>query len=161
MYHYSKNFFNYLRIIEQLQNTLKNHKVLIHQRSADQNTDAASADTEQPSELIIKKDEELKVGFSNVAEGTPLSVIRDKLKLVLHIYIFLYFFSTRTVFRCICYLWYDKPLSDPLNLHQELREELQRLKDQTTPNHQVGDLEFIAKMLGLPKKNVHNDLDTY
>lgn len=33
---------------------------------------------------------------------------------------------------------------------QELREELQRLKNQTTPNHQVSDLKFIAKFLGLP-----------
>lgn len=62
---------------------MKNQEVLIHQRSAAQNTDAASADTAQPSELIIKKDEELKVGFSNAAEGTNLSVIRAKLKLQL------------------------------------------------------------------------------
>lgn len=46
---------------------MKNQEVLIHQRTADQNTDAASADRTQPSELINKKDEELKVGFSNVA----------------------------------------------------------------------------------------------
>lgn len=62
--------FTYLRMIEQLQNTVKNQEVLVHQRSAAQNTDAASADTAQPSELIIKKDEELKVGFSNAAEGS-------------------------------------------------------------------------------------------
>lgn len=47
---------------------------------------------------------------------------------------------------CISYLGCDKPSSDLLSLSQELREELQRLKDQTTPNHQVGDLEFIAKL---------------
>ncbi|TWW66400.1 CDK5 regulatory subunit-associated protein 2 [Takifugu flavidus] len=69
------------KIIEQLQNTVKNQEVLIHQRkrNANQATDAASADTAQPSELITKKEQELK----------------------------------------------------------ELREELQRLKAQTTPNHQL------------------------
>lgn len=55
-------------------------------------------------------------------------------------------------FVCISYLVCDKSSSDLLSLSQELREELQRLKDQTTPNHQAGDLEFIAKFLGLPKK---------
>lgn len=51
------------------------------------------------------------------------------------------------IFMYMSYLVYDKPSSDPLNLSQELREELQRLKDQTTPNHQVGDSDFIAKFL--------------
>eukprot|EP00066_Takifugu_rubripes_P013672 XP_011602938.1 PREDICTED: CDK5 regulatory subunit-associated protein 2 isoform X5 [Takifugu rubripes] len=81
------------KIIEQLQNTVKNQEVLIHQRkrNANQATDAASADTAQPSELITKKEQELK----------------------------------------------------------ELREELQRLKDQTTPNHQPGvnQLEVHNKLL--------------
>lgn len=51
---------------------MKNQEVLIHQRkrSADQDKDAASADQAQPSELIIEKDQELKVGFSNAAEKT-------------------------------------------------------------------------------------------
>uniref|UniRef100_H3DN36 CDK5 regulatory subunit-associated protein 2/Myomegalin coiled coil domain-containing protein n=1 Tax=Tetraodon nigroviridis TaxID=99883 RepID=H3DN36_TETNG len=40
------------KIIEQLQNTVKNQEVLIHQRRANQNTDAASADAAPPSELI-------------------------------------------------------------------------------------------------------------
>lgn len=48
-------------------------------------------------------------------------------------------------------IFMHKPSSDPLNLSQELREELQRLKDQITPNHQVGDLDLVAKFLVLPK----------
>lgn len=60
---------------------------------------------------------------------------------------------------CISYLVRGKPSSDLLNLFQELREELQRLKDQTTPNYQVGNLKFIAKFFRFAKKNLHNDLD--
>lgn len=72
LYHYSNLAFVFtcFSIIEQLQNTVRNQEVLIHQRSADQNTHAASADAALPSELIIKKDEELKVGFLNAADGT-------------------------------------------------------------------------------------------
>lgn len=52
---------------------------------------------------------------------------------------------------CISYLVNDKPSSGLLNISQELREELQRLKDQTTPNYQVSDLEFIAKFFKVAK----------
>lgn len=66
------------------------------------------------------------------------------------------------IFMYMSYLVYDKPSSDPLNLSQELREELQRLKDQTTPNHQVGDLYFIAKFLVLTKTEILlNDIDPW
>lgn len=53
---------------------------------------------------------------------------------------------------CISYLVYEKPSNDLLSLSQDLREQFQRLKDWTAPNHQVGDLQFIAKFLGLAKK---------
>lgn len=55
-------------------------------------------------------------------------------------------------FLCIFLTWYMiNPQVTCWTFFQELREELQRLKDQATPNHQVSDLKFIAKFLGLPK----------
>lgn len=66
------------------------------------------------------------------------------------------------IFMYMSCLVYDKPSSDSLNLSQELREELQRLKDQNTPNHQVGDLDFIAKFLVLTKTEILlNDTDPW
>jgi len=58
----------YTSIIEQLKITLKTQEAAIHQnKSADQETDAPSADcVKQLSDLIAKKDQELEVRLSLV-----------------------------------------------------------------------------------------------
>lgn len=100
--------FTHIRIIEQLQNTLKNQEVIYQRKiNSDQETDAASADTvKQLSDLITTKDQELEVWFSYVARDTLYCFALAAIK---NIVIFVFCWQAQ------CDIW-KIPMSDLLTL---------------------------------------------